>query len=1742
LAKGNRKILFAILGILVFGAAKIPVCRAQCSNLDFTATSNNPISNTKGCALFVVKFTAKGTSTAAGSIFRWNLGGGYVNGVDTITKPFTTPGKYTISMHVKFSNGDTCTVTKDTFITVLPPLVPKMYVSSGAEVCDRATTYTVFIDSTIANIISREWIIEGTKYSTAPNKQMVYRFNHEAPQVVTMQVTDKNGCTSVAKSSFPVYDSIPLDMCATFDVDGKTTLGHFSVWTGPLGSRAIKSYKWTFPGGTPFTNDSAQPHIRYAYSRTARHDVYCTITMKDGCTYTIIRRAFVDRFIDDGFKKFCVSQELATLFTATTDDAGRLAWGVNFPGATAVIPEPLGTLNPHMWMVHYTTMGSKNAVLSYDYKGSGCRITVNLNGYVVFAGPLPGMQSGDNRMCNPFDTVHLYNISDTSGAPDAIFTWYILDSTGAVLKKRGKLGPTAKEDTFYVPGKEGILSVRLIGTSKITGCADTLTNNAYISVATPGIKIVSPPSVQCFEAVHIESTASPPDRTNSYLYSWRLTNVSDTTDVSAPKGSKPDLSKLLLGVYNAIAQVNEGKCSADTTKDSLLTVIGDKMAFAPKVAVGCLDPVFVTTLSPIFEKFYPKTPPIYNWHVDNATRPYVKFLTPGERTTEAIFTRSQCYDIYLDIITILDKDTCKQTIVSPGAVCVGTGSYFETQPLQCPGDTIAVTNYTDDDVNSYRWHIDPSDQATILPNDTSRVISIVFKKDTCYTISLIASKIINGYNCTDTTIKTECMAAPEPIFYTTTPKLYCAPVAARFIPSSKNATLYLWNFGDGDSLLTSSDSEVSHIYFNLSKGAYTVSLTAMNDAGCRVTKSLTNAIDVSGPVPRFKVNGQIGCDSLTVTFQNTSKNVYKYVFFDDDGSPPINSGSLGKHTYAIQDPNLDSVMYYPTLQSLDDSTCNVYFQDTIVVYHTPKNAKLREDQNLGCVPLTVNFQGSSTYAKTWHWDFDNDGKVDNVINQNPAFTYTKPGTYIPQLDASVDGHCAVKISGSPIVVTPNAKAGILPMPGHVCGRQLVHFKNTSVNFKTFFIDYGDGSPVDSNVLVDHSYFYDPARDHGDSVRFFPKIIVFNNANCSDTFKTVVTAYRMPIAGFSPAAVSGCSPMSDTFKDTSRYGFATEWDYDNDGQIDGYGQIATHVFSPGIYTVKMRSISLEGCVDSVVKVNLVTVNDPPKVDFKVSDSDVCYRTAVVFNNLTQPVANVVKWTWNFHEPADSSDTSNIKNPVYPFLTKGYHTISLQAIDNKGCAGSLQKKVVYVEDTLPPPNSNLLYVTVKDTHTVEIAWAKNRMNKFARYRLNRLTGSSFVTIDSPNNVDDTVATIYDPQINTSLSKYCYTLQGENACGKVSFGSYSHCTILLKGYALSGPRDSLSWSYYYGWAPRAYRIYRAVSAGPLVLLDSVKGDVLSYTDTALCDENYCYYVQAVQDSGTYTSASNTVCMKALYVHNTTPVTVRYATVIGNRDLQLAWDTLPKKDFSLYSIDKYSKASGWVKGYYQTKSNSLVDKQVDVNNSSYAYVVNSIDKCGYPGPSGNLGTSIWLTAKIQKDNVALGWNAYHNWAAGVKNYTLQVQTKDHSFKTIARLNDTSYTDDSVYRTIDTAYCYRVVAYENGSGNDSSVSNLSCAILPSRIFIPNAFTPGNGDSLNDVWIVSAISIYNAVGGPLKNFHCRVFNRWGTLVFESDDLNKGWDGKFKNGYAPMDVYIYMLDAEGIDGRAVHLKGNLTIVK
>jgi gliding motility-associated-like protein len=86
---------------------------------------------------------------------------------------------------------------------------------------------------------------------------------------------------------------------------------------------------------------------------------------------------------------------------------------------------------------------------------------------------------------------------------------------------------------------------------------------------------------------------------------------------------------------------------------------------------------------------------------------------------------------------------------------------------------------------------------------------------------------------------------------------------------------------------------------------------------------------------------------------------------------------------------------------------------------------------------------------------------------------------------------------------------------------------------------------------------------------------------------------------------------------------------------------------------------------------------------------------------------------------------------------------------------------------------------------------------------------------------------------------------------------------------------------------------------------------------------------------------------------------------------------------------------------------------------------------------------------------------------------------------------------------------------------------------VPNAFTPGK---------FGVNSIVKVRGFGIAKMDWKIYNRWGQMVFQSQNYNEGWDGSFKGKLQPIDVYTYTLDVEFTDGNKTRKTGDITLIR
>lgn len=257
---------------------------------------------------------------------------------------------------------------------------------------------------------------------------------------------------------------------------------------------------------------------------------------------------------------------------------------------------------------------------------------------------------------------------------------------------------------------------------------------------------------------------------------------------------------------------------------------------------------------------------------------------------------------------------------------------------------------------------------------------------------------------------------------------------------------------------------------------------------------------------------------------------------------------------------------------------------------------------------------------------------------------------------------------------------------------------------------------------------------------------------------------------------------------------------------------------------------------------------------------------------------------------------------------------------------------------------------------------------------------------------------------------------------------------------------------------------------------------------------------------------------------------TVVNDNHTNLQWtvdgascDTTAIEGYGIHRWDgtQYvfrQLVTKWNKFNYDDLTATNVDNQI------YSYKIDFRYSGFIFGPSDSIN-SIWLRSGGGCDSVYLVWNSYNGWLN--PQYDAYIFYKNNWVK----WNTTPITDTTFCMKSDTlevgSYNIKVVTTNNGY---TSESNYVICVQPEppTIVVPNVFTP-NGDNMNDYFVIRNLNLYD---------HRKViiYNRWGTIVYQSEQYNNDWDGK----NVPDGVYFGVVETI-IMGEVVSIPFTLTIL-
>ena len=1554
--------------------------------------------------------------------YLWDFGDGNTSTLQHPNHSYMSQGNYTIKFITYDSYGCPSVKTISNYIYVNPNPVAEFTVNTTTG-CDPDQVFNF----TAADESGTNWLWNFGDGSSSILQNPNHTYSTSGLYTVSLITTNLHGCKDTVIMSDYISVTAPQPPVFTSD----TITGCTPVQVS-FSSQSPNTISWLWSFGDGDTSEEENP--AHSYQNSGSYNVGLAILTDNGCSYITTINNYIN-----------IAENPVPNFSTTTA-SGCAPVGIQFINQSANAVSQLwdfggGYTSTQQNPLHTYTQNGTYTVILHSFNASGCESIKEIINAVALVLPVadftvnytPGCAPltagfsnnsinavqwiwnfGDGTYSNLQNPTHIYSLPgdytisliaiDDSGCSDTLIASSVIHviNTAANFTAPATTNGCVPFNTSFSNDISGAASW-LWGFGDGSSSTQQNPSHAYTTAGFYAVSLTVYLNSGCMQHYPIFRTFDikgvQPSFTCSALETCApVTSIFTSTtpgnnisswwefgDGTTSALQNPSHTYTIPGFYTVkyTATTTDG-CSATLVKANSIHAISCSSGYIGSNSGGgginvwnegtstnSPPPPSITGCIPLGVSFNNSLSSTVSWlwnFGDGSTstmqHPFHTYTTAGNYTVALIaYTPSGVYD----------------TIIYPDYIeASGAAADFNiTENGNCQATTITI-NTTSSDNDS--WHWDFGDGSTSsLQNPTHTYYSATDN----YIVTLTTT---NAQGCSATLSKSMLSTVDNTLIWADDYTV-CADQPVNFNCFSSNYAAWLWNFGDGSS---STLQNPAHTY--QTAGSYGVILTVTDNNGCTHNSSLQYPITVSKPVADYSYTLANGCNYQTVNFTNTSAGAAlplsahcKWNFGDGTVEQWAENPM---HTFSSQGT------YLVTL-TVNDNSCFNSITKTVDVL--PVIVDFSFTQNTTCLPVTAIFNdsGSSNSIAAWLWDF---GDGTTSASQDPVHTFTTPPSTDVTLTITGANGCQAIIT-KPNITIFNTDFAVSIAEG--CTPMLVAFTDASLNANQWIWDFGDGN---------YSTLQHPAHTYMNNGAYTVKLISKSVDGCADTMLFSEINVNKPVASFSSANATNCSPTLVSFTDSSTNADSWLWDF-GDGSTS-INQHPGHVYNiPGLYTIRLTVTNTIGCSDTLVRTDYIEV--PGSIaGFTTSATQACAQTTVQFTDLSVNAAN---WSWNFGDGNSSSQ----KNPIHIYQYPGQYTVSLSIENNTGCSNSLIKtNYIHVYDQNPPAESVIKAVSVISDNTVQISWNQNNDENFTFYKIYRKNNTTGI-YNSIATINSSSTTIFlDSNLNTLANSYCYKIQTIDFCGNALLldSLKEHCTINVSAFGVND-NIQIHWTPYTGAVPETYSIYRVENntLNP-ILIATVPGNSLTYTDTTLaCPTYHSYRIKANKLNGLIASSNSDTCIaKPAYSHlMNQKVDVVRSTVIDNNNVLTEWaaPALAPEKIAGYAIYRSTDNIHFsLLTHVDAIVHNYIDTEVNVNSQNYYYKISIVNFCDITGEESNKSSSVLLKAGLADGSVNLSWTAYEGWDKGVDYYSIEKMNDSGEWETIQKVNGDilNYTDEN--------------------------------------------------------------------------------------------------------------------------------------
>ena len=978
-------------------------------------TAGFTMSTDTACAGQNVTFTDATVISPGGppiGTWAWNFGDGNSTTVTvpTVTHTYSTPGTYPVSLIVTDTNGCSGNVIVQNIVVVTAPVLS--FSASPTFACAPPLAVTFTNNSTTTGTTTYTWNFGDGATSTVTNANPVVHTYTSSGTFNVMLIVNQSGCVdSLVIPNYIIIQNMSASFVATPTV---VCTGQTITFTNTSVPAAV-SATWNFGDGN--TSTAISPTNTYTAAGT--YTVTLTATDANGCANTttvtvLINQTPVANFIAD--TTVACNVPFTVTFTNTSTGGTNYSWNFG-DGGTSNLQNPVHT---------YTASGTYNVTLIVTNPAGPCVDTIVMPNFIFISPPVASFIHAPDSGCVPL-TVNFFSTSTSLVDPIATYSWSFGDGNSAV---------TAIPATSNTYTATGIYSVTLIITT-VNGCVDTVVCTNCIKVGIPPVANFGILQDTVCYGMPVNFSDSSTGNVTGWYWSFGDGGSSVLQNPIYVYGDT--------GTYQVYLIAYNNGC-ADTSLLQNVVILPPKAIFTFTLSCTNYYTVQFTSTSDGADSLF--------WNFGDGSMDSSNIIN-----TVHTYTATGPYTVSL---TAYNYSTgCSNTVTASFTIAEPIASYTTAASTGCYPFSVILTS-TSQDAFTYYW--DLGDLTTTIDTSTADTAAYTYANTGQYTVTLIITDV-NG--CKDTLIDTLGALGPYPYFYADT-LTGCRPFLVTFIDTSvsdSTLTQWVWDFGDGSPIATTTNDSIIHIY--TVPGIYSVTMTVTDTNGCVKTIIKTNYIQPTFPYPAFTVD-TFACKFDVLTFDATGTSVVggTYVWNYGDGTGDTTTSATITHAYTS-----DS-LYIVSLTVTDINGCDSTITDTIRILKPTANFSWFVD-TMYCGNMQIGFIDSSIgYVNYWHFDFGNNGTATIQSPQTPDTVYavySSGGVYSVTLIVQNVGGCWDTLKLDSIIIVPFAVGSFSLTPTSGCNPLTVCFSANAQNTSNYLWNFNDGSIVSSTGDTCHTY-------------------------------------------------------------------------------------------------------------------------------------------------------------------------------------------------------------------------------------------------------------------------------------------------------------------------------------------------------------------------------------------------------------------------------------------------------------------------------------------------------------------------------------------------------------------------------------------------------------------------------------------------------------------------------------------------